>query len=54
MNKLLNAYRADPSFKNARKLRNYERSHAMAVCLLTMADAGLLAIAIRHSNTSQD
>lgn len=53
MQKLLIAYRAKPTFANARKVRAYERSHPMALCLLTRDDANLVADAIHHANTPQ-
>jgi hypothetical protein len=53
MNKLISAYRVTPTLKNAQKLRAYERSHPMAVCMLSRADADLVADAIHHANTPQ-
>jgi hypothetical protein len=50
MTNLLNKYRADKSIANAKKVRAYERSHPMAVCLLVREDADLLADAIHHAN----
>lgn len=50
MTKLITAYRAAPTLKNAIKLRAYERSHPMAVCILTREDADLLADAIHQAN----
>jgi hypothetical protein len=50
MTKLIAAYRAAATVKNAQKLRAYERSHPMAVCMLTREDADLLADAIHHAN----
>lgn len=50
MSKLLNSYRASKSVKDAVKLRTYERSHPMAVCMLAREDADLLADAISHAN----
>ena len=38
MIKLLNAYRADPSEKNAVKLAAYEDKHPMAKCFLSADD----------------
>ena len=38
MIKLLNAYRADPSDKNAEKLVAYDRKHPMAKCFLATDD----------------
>jgi hypothetical protein len=53
MSKLLNTYRANPTFKNAQKVRAYERSHPMSVCMLTREDADLVAAAIHQANTPQ-
>ena len=39
MIKLLNAYRTDPSDKNAVKLAVYEGKHPMAKCFLSADDA---------------
>lgn len=50
MQKLLIAYAADPSVKNAVKLRTYDRAHPMARCMLSVDDADLLADAINHAN----
>jgi len=50
MQKLLITYRTDRSLKNAQKLRAYERSHPMTVCMLTREDANLLADAIHQAN----
>jgi hypothetical protein len=50
MTKLLNTYRAAPTLKNAQKVRAYERAHPMAVCLLSKADADLVADAIHQAN----
>jgi hypothetical protein len=50
MTKLIAAYRADRSIKNAQKLRAYDRKHPMASCFLTKEDADVLADAIHHAN----
>lgn len=50
MSKLLAAYRANPTHKNAQKVRAYERSHPMAVCMLSQEDANYLAEIIFHAN----
>ena len=50
MSKLIQKYRSEPSIKNAQKLRAYERSHPMAVCMLSREDADLLADAIHQAN----
>jgi len=54
MQKLLLAYRTNPTFKNAQKVRAYERKHMMSLCCLTVEDQILIATAIRHANTPQD
>jgi hypothetical protein len=50
MTKLLLAYRAAPTLKNAQKLRAYERAHPMSRCMLTVEDGNLLADAIHQAN----
>lgn len=50
MTKLLNTYRANPTLKNAQKVRAYARSHPFSACLLQVADADLLADAIHQAN----
>jgi hypothetical protein len=49
MTKLLTAYRAAPTLKNAQKIRAYTRNHPMISCLYP-ADADLVATAIHHAN----
>jgi hypothetical protein len=46
MTKLLNAYRATPTLKNAIKLQMYSKMHPMAVCLLNAEDNGILQAAL--------
>jgi hypothetical protein len=53
MQKLLNAYRADPTLKAAQNIRRYERLHAMCRVMLSKADCDLLADAIHHANKGQ-
>jgi hypothetical protein len=53
MNKLLTAYRAAPTYKNAQKLRAYDRSHMMASAMLDSADRDTLADAIHHANRGE-
>lgn len=53
MNKLLAAYRATPTLKNAQKVRSYDRSHPMAACMLSREDADLLADAIHQANMGE-
>lgn len=52
MTKLLNAYRANRTDANARKVRAYERAHPMARCMLSAADLDLVADAIHQANKS--
>ena len=50
MQKVLTVYRANPTFKNAMKVRAYERAHMMAVCMLSREDQALVADCIYHAN----
>ena len=40
--KLIDAYKADPTDMNALKLAHHCKKHPMSVCMLTVADAALL------------
>lgn len=51
MLKLLNTYTANPTLKNAQKVRAYSRAHPFATCLLTTEQGDLLAEAIHHANS---
>ena len=42
MQKLIDAYRKDPTDMAALKLAHHAKKHPMSVCLLTVADAALL------------
>jgi hypothetical protein len=42
MQKLIDAYRKDPTDMNALKLAHHAKKHPMSICLLTVADAALL------------
>ena len=42
MQKLIDAYRANPTDMNALKLAHHAKKHPMSVCMLTVADAALL------------
>jgi hypothetical protein len=42
MQKLIDAYRANPTDMNALKLAHHAKKHPMSICLLTVADAALL------------
>ena len=51
MEKLLNKYRAAPTYKNAQAIRAYDRLHQMAASMLVdKADRDTLANAIHHAN----
>ena len=50
MIKLLNAYRADPSEKNALRLAAYQAKHPMAACFLATDDLLDLKEALNISN----
>jgi hypothetical protein len=51
MAKLIAKYLADPSLKNAQALRNYNRKHSMASCMLSDEEKGLLVAAIYQANS---
>ena len=40
--KLIDAYRKDPTDMNALKLAHHAKKHPMSICLLTVADAALI------------
>ena len=42
MQKLIDAYRTNPTDMNALKLAHHAKKHPMSICLLTVADAALL------------
>jgi hypothetical protein len=49
MQKLINAYKADPSLDNARRLYRHDWKHAFASIMLSLDDQALLQQAIaRH------
>ena len=50
MLKLIQAYIAEPTLKNAQKIRSYESKHMMAVCMLTVEQSDIVATAINHAN----
>jgi hypothetical protein len=54
MIKLIEKYLANPTYKNAQKVRAYERAHPMARCMLTAEYTDALANAIRHANVGHD
>ena len=43
MQKLIDAYKANPSDMNALKLAHHATKHPMSICLLSMSDAARLA-----------
>lgn len=53
MFKLLTKYLDRPTLANAQKVRAYERSHPMAVCMLTPAEQDHVANAIHHANSGK-
>jgi len=50
MLKLLNKYRANPTFHNASKLRAYDYAHPFAMCMLSREDGEEVNNAIIHAN----
>lgn len=50
MTKLIAAYLADPSIKNAKKIRAYSYAHGFAACFLSDADRGVVLGAILQAN----
>ena len=42
MQKLIDAYKANPTDMNALKLAHHAKKHPMASCLLSVADAALI------------
>jgi hypothetical protein len=50
MNKLIAAYKADRSLKNANKLRSYERAHPFCRLMLSIEDGDVVADAIHQAN----
>jgi hypothetical protein len=50
MLKLLNTYVAKPTLDNAKRIRDYDRKHPMASCMLSPAESNILADAIHHAN----
>lgn len=53
MKKLLDAYKANATTKNAQAIRNYDRKHPMVSCLFGKADADLIADAIHRANMGE-
>lgn len=50
MLKILKAYQANPTLKNAQKVRTYHREHPMSCAMLYREESDLLATAIHHAN----
>jgi hypothetical protein len=46
MQKLITAWKANPTIQNAEKIAVYNRKHPMAIILLTSSDQTLIASAI--------
>ena len=42
MQKLIDAYKANPTDMNALKLAHHAKKHPMSICLLGMSDAALI------------
>lgn len=53
MRKLLDAYKANPSFANAKRLFAYDYKHAFASILLMPADQAVLQQAIAQYNLGE-
>lgn len=53
MIKLVAAYNANRTLKNAQKIRAYARAHPMSVCMLLPAERDLVADAIHHANKGE-
>jgi len=49
MTKYLNAYRAAPTIKNARRVRDYANAHPMSRCLLDSDDCNFLDGVLEHA-----
>lgn len=47
MKKLIEAFKKHPTYDNARKVWQYDKSHPMAACLLSAEDIPVLDAAIR-------
>lgn len=47
MKKLIDAFKANPTYDNARKVWSYNRSHPMASCLISAEDNAVLDECIR-------
>jgi len=52
MTKLIQAYRADRSLKNAQKVRAYERKHPFCRLMLSIEDGDLVAEAFRQAEAA--
>ena len=50
MLKLLNAYKANRTLKNAQAIRAYGRKHPMSACMFLAPDQDVIADAIHQAN----
>jgi hypothetical protein len=50
MTKLIAAYLADPSSKNAKRIRAHYQSHPMSACMLTPLECGILQACMMQAN----
>ena len=53
MQKLINAYKADPSLANAKRVFMYDWKHAFASIMLNAEDARLLQVIIARHNKGE-
>ena len=53
MQKLINAYKADPSLANAKRVFMYDYKHAFASIMLNAEDARLLQVIIARHNKGE-
>jgi hypothetical protein len=53
MKNLLIAYKANPTSKNAKRIRDYDRKHPMSRCMFGQADSDLIADACHRADMSE-
>ena len=53
MQKLINAYKADPSLENAKRLFRHDLKHAFSSIMLSLDDQALLQQAIARHNKGE-
>jgi hypothetical protein len=53
MHKLIDAYKANPTPKNALRLKRHADLHPMAACLLGVEDSVILRDAIKAANDTE-